>query len=249
MAAASTAPKQNLVKYLAVGKLVKDASGNFVAGKHLTLCSLLSDTADPAKDSYKTRVNDIMSKAASKLSMGKRICLTSDDPGTNYELHLLPEEVEGTEGVVIIYFVAVDPGFGKAHSITKLLADFKSGLYEQGGGAIASSGNGELQSRMSGRLQSLSSKFGSSKITTAQNKVEEVKAVMRENVDLALANVDKLQDMEEKSSELERESKSFSRGATKLARSMKCKNIKIVLIFILLVLAVLAAIIFPLVKK
>jgi len=129
MAAATQAA---LVKFLAVGKLVKDASGEFAAGKHLVLCSHLQEASDPAAKSYKTRVGDIMTKAASKLQMGKRICLTSDDPGTDYELQLMAEEVEESPGVIIIFFVATDAGFGKAQSITKLFADFKSGFIRSG---------------------------------------------------------------------------------------------------------------------
>jgi hypothetical protein len=41
-------------------------------------------------------------------------------------------------------------------------------------------------------------RYGSNKVKEVSNKVEEVKAVMRENVDLALSNVDKLEVMEEK---------------------------------------------------
>lgn len=52
------------------------------------------------------------------------------DPGTEYELHLLAEEVDENPGVIIIYFAATDSGFGKAQSITKLLADFKVHTYD-----------------------------------------------------------------------------------------------------------------------
>jgi len=79
--------------------------------------------------------------------------------------------------------------------------------------------------------------------------VEEVKAVMRENVTLALNNVDKLETMEEKSAELEAESRKFERGANKIAWTMKCRNYKMVLLIFLLVVAVLTAIIYPLAKK
>jgi len=192
-----------------------------------------------------------MTKAAHKLQMGTRICLTeTEEPGTPYELHLVAEEVEDSPGNIIVYFVATDSGFGKAQSITKLLADFKAGLYAAGGGSVISgSGAGGMQARMAPTLTSLATKFGSSKIAAVQNKVEEVKAVMRENVDLALNNVDKLEVMEEKAADMEREAKTFNRGATKLAWTMRCRNWKLTMLIALLVIAVLVAIIYPIAKK
>lgn len=243
MAAAQT---PQLVKFLAVGKLVKDASGAFAPGKHVLLCHMLADDSDRARDAYRTRVNDIMSKAAAKLPMGKRLCLMSDDPGTDYELQVQAEEVPDAEGVVIVFFVVTDPGFGKAQSIAKLLGEFKAALYEGGAPAVAGAGSNGLQGRMSSGLRGIINKFGTSKLAVAASKVDEVKAVMRDNVQLAMANVDKLEDMEEKSKELERESDQFKRGATSLDRSMRCKNWKLVALGVLLVVAVLAAIIYPL---
>lgn len=117
-------------------------------------------------------------------------------------------------------------------------------------------------------------RFGSNKVAQAQAKVDEVKAVMRENVDLALSNVDRLEVMEEKAgtsthhhrsrtrgnwlfvdlplywiADMEKEAKSFERGANKLAWQMRCRNWKLVMLMVLLVVAVLTAIIYPLANR
>jgi len=245
----ASAKPQQLVKYITLGKAVKDTSGAFPPGKHVMLCQYLAEDHDKAASSYKTRINDIMTKAAGKLTMGKRMCLTSDDPGTDYELHLLAEEVDENPGTVIFYFVVTDSGFGKAHSITKLLADFKAGIYESGAATIATAGGNGLQTKMLPNLKTIAAKYATNKVQAVTARVEEVKAVMRDNIDLAVKNVDKLSDMEDKSADLDRDAARFARNATTLDRQMKCKNIKLILIGVILVVAVLTAIIYPLAKR
>jgi len=240
---------QQLVKYLAVGKHIKDSAGVFTPGKHVILCQNLTIPSDPATASYKTRIDDILTKAAARLTLGRRLRLTSDDPGTEYELHLLAEEVTDNPSVIIFYFVVTDTGFSSAHAPAKVIADIKTGLYETGPSAIVSAQKDGLQSRMGPTLKNVSIKYATNKIHAVASRVEEVKTVMRDNIDMSIKNIDKLSEMEDKSNELEKESAQFAKQSNRLDRSMKCKNIKLILIGIILVVVVLTAIIYPLAKN
>lgn len=68
-----------------------------------------------------------MLKGATKLKPGKRIRLTSDDNA--YDVHVLPDAINGDESRVLVFFVVTAPDFGKNHPLTNLLRDLKTGFY------------------------------------------------------------------------------------------------------------------------
>jgi len=106
--------------------------------------------------------------------------------------------------------------------------------------------NGPVNKNSQTFLNSLLKKYGANKLAEVQQRVEEVKNVMRDNVDKTLENVEKLEDLEQKSETIENSARQFEKGATGLKSSMRCRYIKMTIIVGLLVCAILAVIIVPL---
>lgn len=70
-----------------------------------------------------------------------------------------------------------------------------------------------------------------------------------QNIALSIAQVDRLQDMEEKASKLEDSSSSFQRNASRVRRKMCVRSYKMLALIIFLVLVLLVIIIVPIVCK
>jgi len=94
-------------------------------------------------------------------------------------------------------------------------------------------------------LALLIKKYGANKLADVQSKVEEVKTVMKDNVNKTLENVEKLEDLESKSETIENSAKQFEKGSRGLNLSMRCRYYKMTAIIALLVIAVLLIIFVP----
>eukprot|EP00908_Phaeocystis_cordata_P000876 Transcript_10956.p1 GENE.Transcript_10956~~Transcript_10956.p1 ORF type:complete len:166 (-),score=69.27 Transcript_10956:208-705(-) len=69
-----------------------------------------------------------------------------------------------------------------------------------------------------------------SKVKEVQQQVDDVKAVMQENVEVMLANIDKTEVLENKSAELANQAKTFHKSARDTRRMMCKQNMKMNLI-------------------
>jgi len=87
------------------------------------------------------------------------------------------------------------------------------------------------------------------KLRNVQAKANEVTDIARENIRMSLAQVDKLQDMEDKASNLEQSSSDFQRGAKKVRRMMCVRSWKMLGLIVLLVAVLLIIIIVPIVEQ
>jgi hypothetical protein len=81
------------------------------------------------------------------------------------------------------------------------------------------------------------------KLAAVQKKVESVKLVMQENVDIALQNCVKLETIEKAAEELQQQAGVFKRNANELKKKMWWKNIKMKLIIATIILVILGIII------
>ncbi len=108
-----------------------------------------------------------------------------------------------------------------------------------------------LQSKAGDVLRGLCTEFNDlesiDKIANVQSKVDTVKGVMHNNIQAALKNTEKIEDIDEKAVVLADSASKFKDKATSLKRGMRCRYIKMVIIMTLLVAAVLAVIIVPIV--
>lgn len=83
------------------------------------------------------------------------------------------------------------------------------------------------------------------KLAAVSAKVESVKLVMQDNVDIALQNCVKLESIEKAAEELQQQAGVFKRNANDLRKKMWWKNLKMKLILGAVILAILLAIIIP----
>jgi hypothetical protein len=81
--------------------------------------------------------------------------------------------------------------------------------------------------------------------TRVRGKLEEVKGVMTDNIDIAIKSLDKSKETLSKSENLKDSADRFKRQAQAAERSMACRYYKWTAALVLLVLGVLAAIIVP----
>mmetsp|Transcript_3566 Transcript_3566/g.10249 ORF Transcript_3566/g.10249 Transcript_3566/m.10249 type:complete len:249 (-) Transcript_3566:76-822(-) len=79
------------------------------------------------------------------------------------------------------------------------------------------------------------------------SKVDMVRMSMVENVQTALANADRVENLEASSERLNQDAKLFQDQSSELRRRMRCKNIKMYIVISLVVLTILLAVIVPVV--
>jgi hypothetical protein len=119
-----------------------------------------------------------------------------------------------------------------------------------GDSSLSCAPNG-LNQKASGILRSLAAEFNDlnsiDKLANVQSKVDAVKGVMQSNIEAALANTDKLADIDDKADQLAQSASKFKSTSGSLKRNMQCRYIRNVAIFTLLIAIVLTIIIVPLV--
>jgi len=84
-------------------------------------------------------------------------------------------------------------------------------------------------------------------LDSIQLQVEEVRTIMKNNLDKVLERDDKIIDLVDKSDQLKNNSNRFEKTAIKLRKNMRCKNIKYMIIFISIVLILILILILSLI--
>jgi len=229
------------VHYIAVVRLVKEG-GEFQEGKHQILAYQTGPQDEPNLKLYKTHVEQIVNKGAAKLTPGKRIKLTSDN--NDYDLHVSSTSLPGDDDNVVVFFAVTETDFGKDHSIGKLFDEFKDGFYAScPASQVAKANSGACQKQSQNLLNQLIQKYSRSKLKDVQGKVDQVKDIMKDNVNKALDNVERLEDMEIKSDQLEQQAKGFQQGAVQVKKRFQCEYYKATAILAALVIIVIIIII------
>jgi len=238
---------QPLVKFLAVGRLVRNKDGTFAENQHQVVAWLSNDKNDAQLKAYKQHVKEIMNRGAAKIKPNRRIRLTSD--GNDYDLHVMGDLLENKEDQMIVFFAVTAPDFGTP--VAKLLEDLKTTFYrENDPNAIKSSkANGGVHKTSQRLLATIIQKYGTNKIADVAAKVEEVKTVMQENVSKTLENVEKLEDLEAKAETVENSARQFERGANQVRNTMRCRYYKMTAIIVLVIAVILTVIILPIALK
>jgi hypothetical protein len=225
--------------------------GRWAEGKHQLLCSYAAKEDREVK-AYKSHVKAIMNKGANKLQAGKRIRLTSDS--NDYDLHVLADHADDDPSHTLIFFAVTDPAFGKHHTVSSLLKDFRRDFYDAVPvkdltATSTTSSGGSLTKQTQPVLARLFAQYNVSKLREVQQKVDKVKSVMKENVDKALTNVEHLEEMETKAEQFQEHAKQFSKNSTKLKQLFRCRYYKITGLLALLILAIIGYIIYAIYAK
>merc|ERR1711916_114739 len=92
-------------------------------------------------------------------------------------------------------------------------------------------GGSRYKTTMAQHMEYFSNNAGADKIRNIQSEVDKVKVVMQKNIDDILARGEKLD-------KLEANSKQFKEGATSLKHAFWCRNVKLTIAIVVVVLVV-----------
>jgi hypothetical protein len=87
------------------------------------------------------------------------------------------------------------------------------------------------------------------KLAAVTGKVDDLKGVVSTGVEKALRNTTKLEELDDKTAHLSASALQFQQGGTALKRKMRCRYYKVTAIIVILVLAVLAYVLVPIIRK
>lgn len=133
-----------------------------------------------------------------------------------------------------------------------VLNELKRATLERFGDFSLTCPAGGLESKARTLLQSLCTEFNDlksiDKIANVQSKVDAVTGQMQKNIELALKNTDRIEDIDEKAVVLADSALKFKQGGAALKRKMRCRKWKMYAIFAVLIIVVLCVIIIPLTR-
>jgi len=232
------ATNDELVRFLAVCR--PDPSAN--EANHVIIASLLNQKCTASASKYGDNTNKIMGKAH-KLNVGKRIRLTSD---TDDEVHVHCEDIGGR---IFLLIAITSVSFGVHHSVSEAFEDWKALVHKAIPASDAAASKGALSNRVNATLQKFMSKYNTSSLQEATRKVDQVKGVMRENVDIALANAPKFDEVDQRSAEIEASSRVFHNKAKDLRCAMCKQYWKVTALIALIIIIIIVIIVVVVVKS
>jgi len=87
------------------------------------------------------------------------------------------------------------------------------------------------------------------KTSSLIGKVDEVKVQMQDNISAMLKNTEQAESLAERSDQLNEQASVFKKKSTDLRKQMRCKNLKMTVILVAVVVGILAIILVPLILK
>mmetsp|Transcript_12076 Transcript_12076/g.17497 ORF Transcript_12076/g.17497 Transcript_12076/m.17497 type:complete len:254 (+) Transcript_12076:144-905(+) len=102
---------------------------------------------------------------------------------------------------------------------------------------------------MSSTCKKYSDLSGVDKTTALIEKVDEVKMSMQSNIAGMLANTEQAEGIAQQSEQLNEQANVFKKKSTTLKKEMRCKNMKMTVILVFVVLGILAVIIVPIILR
>jgi len=221
-----------LIHYLAIGRPDRGLNPS----NHEILGSLLTERGEEMAAVYKENAQKILNKAH-KLEHGRRIRLTSEQ---DYEIHVTSDHAEnGT----FLFIAITDQEFGVHHNTTAFSDEFKADLIRSIPRSEWGASKTTLGKRIDKVLQQILKKYNTSSLLQANQKVDDVKAVMTENVNMALSNVERLEEIDQKTKDLEGSSKSFYDKSRKVKCRMLTQYWKVALLLAVVVIVVIAIVV------
>lgn len=135
----------------------------------------------------------------------------------------------------------------------QLLTDLYSVFTPKFGAEAKTAQTNALSKKSKKMLQDIASKYDDlekvDKAAALNSKVDEVKTQMSDNIAQILKNTEQAESIAERSEQLNEQASVFKKRSTELKKQMKCKNLKMTLILVGLVVGILAVILIPLILK
>jgi len=118
---------------------------------------------------------------------------------------------------------------------------------------VQSATNNSLSKKSKPILSSICTKYDDlsnvDKTSSLTAKVDDVKVQMQDNISTMLTNIDKAEHISDQANQLNEQANVFKKKSTDLKKQMRCKDLKMTIILVLLVCGILSAIIIPLIIK
>eukprot|EP00461_Guttulinopsis_vulgaris_P004737 UN04739 len=199
------------------------------------LAELLTPFGEANAKVYKENATKILNKAH-KLDNHKRIRLVSGEDG--YEIHVLCEESTGKNRQKFVFIAVTSVEFGTHHHIPSFCEEFFNKTTTAVPLSEWAASKGSLHKRLMTVLNQIVMKYNTSNMIEANAKVNTVKDTMIENVEMALQNTDRLEELDLRSQDLQDSSQAFERKA----RSVYCNFLSMYL-HTLIILAIVVVVI------
>ena len=183
----------------------------------------------------------IMNKAQ-KMN-NNRIRLKSEH---GYEVHVQAEQVADN---TLIFIAIVSNDFPTHHMPATFCDEFKNTFFANVRREDVGGSKGSISGKASSVLDSIHAKYNTSSIRAVNAKVDQVKDVMRANLDMALSNVEKLDEIDQKAADIDASARTFAAKSSKLRCRMCAENAKSIILIVLIILAVIAIIVGIIVAK
>jgi hypothetical protein len=182
---------------------------------------------------------------------------TSMSPGKHYSFtvansnawHLIADDM----GLIYVLICAINYPQRCAHSC---LEELQRTFVAKAGEKATSAKERQLDRQCGDLLQKICRKYDDlaavDKLSSVSQKVESVKLVMQDNIDIALQNCVKLESIGKAAEELQQQAGVFKRNAQELKKRMWWKNLKMKLLLaaiILIIIGIIAAVIAVMVEK
>uniref|UniRef100_A0A7S0SW64 V-SNARE coiled-coil homology domain-containing protein n=1 Tax=Chromulina nebulosa TaxID=96789 RepID=A0A7S0SW64_9STRA len=171
-------------------------------------------------------------------------------PGKHYSFtvgQVLWNLIADDSGLIYIMIVKSDYPIRTSHAC---LEELQRSFSSNAGDRALTAKDKQLNSQYHSLLQKFCEKYDNlskvDSLAAVSKKVDQVKLVMQENVDLALQNCVKLESIERSAEELQQQAGVFKKNANELRKKMWWKNIKMKLIIggvILVIIAIIVAVI------
>jgi len=169
---------------------------------------------------------------------------TQNDSKTTYTSDNYFFHVAVDNGLIFLCTTESDDGKKPAYAfLTEIQRDFANGNLQSRAHFAT---EGELNGEFSGTMQQLMEQYsrrGNDNMAMLQSQVDEVRGVMTQNIEKVLQRGENLEDLMDKTTDLEIHSMAFKKTARQVHRKMWWKNTKMMCILGIVVVTVIAIII------
>lgn len=133
--------------------------------------------------------------------------------------------------------------------LTELYKEYKQSYGEEAKTAQAKSLTRKSKSILTRYCQKYAAPQSVDKASALVQKVDAVKSTMQDNIASMLTNMEKTETISTQADQLNEQASVFKKKGSELRQQMRCKNIKMTIILVALVVGILLIIIVPLISK
>lgn len=196
---------------------------------------------DPNTGKFKAKVAELIEKfSKSTKKMTAPMSIKSSPKDEDYDIQMW---CASFNDVLFLFMAFLARDFGSHHLPDELRAFWIKKFNDAVPPSDANGSKGSLERRAGDILRRVVEQYNTSSLLNAKQKVNVLTNKMKDNVDLAMANVDKMDELDVKSAEIEEASRTFKDNTAKVKCAMCKSYYKSMLIIALIVIVVIVVIV------